>query len=82
MIVAPARDAAVDLGRVVCFHEHRQSERRGQPVQILEQRVVGDRGRDEQDRIGADRPRLEHLHVVDREVLPQDRAATSPPGLR
>ena len=42
-------------------------------VQVGEQRVVGERGDDQQDRVGADGPRLVDLHLVDREVLAQAR---------
>ncbi len=38
-----------------------------------EQRVVGQRGDDEQDRVGADRAGLVDLELVDREVLAQHR---------
>ena len=42
-------------------------------VQVGEQRVVGQGGDDQQDRVGADRARLVDLDLVDREVLAQHR---------
>ena len=66
-------ERALDLAGVVGLDEHTETEAIGERVQIGEQRVVRDRGRDQQDRVGTDRARLVHLHLVDREVLAQHR---------
>ena len=66
----------LDLARVVRLDEHAEAERDRERVQVGEQRVVGDRGDDQQDRVGADGARLVDLHLVDREVLAQARQAS------
>ena len=42
-------------------------------LQVPDVAVVGERGEDQQDRVGTDGPGLVDLHRVDREVLAQDR---------
>ena len=49
------RERALDLGLVVRLDEHAEAELGRERVQIGEQRVVGQRGHDQQDRVGADR---------------------------
>ena len=69
------------LGVVVGLDEHVEPELDGQGVQVGQQGVVGERRGDEQDCVRADGPGLEHLHLVDDEVLAQhrdvDRGASS-----
>ena len=72
-IRAPSAQRPFQLGVVVGLDEHVEPELDGEGVQVGEQRVVGERGDDEQHRVGADGPGLEHLHLVDDEVLAQDR---------
>ena len=67
------RDGPLDLALVVGLDQHGEAELERERVQVGEQAVVGERGDDEQHRVGADASRLEHLHLVDHEVLAQRR---------
>ena len=79
-ICAPMLSARSSSALVVGLDEHGQAEPAGELVQIGEDDVVGDRGDDEQDRVGADRAGLVHLDLVDDEVLAQHRELAGVPG--
>ena len=67
------RDGPLDLVLVVGLDQHGEAELERQRVQVGHQVVDGERGHDEQHRVGADAARFEHLDLVDHEVLAQRR---------
>ena len=66
---APAVEGPLDLALVVRLDEHREAELERERVEVGEEPVVGERSHDEQHRIRADAARLEHLDLVEHEVL-------------
>ena len=68
----PGVERAVGLGLGVHLDQRRHAERLD-PLQQADQRVLLERGDDQQDDVGAVRPRLVHLVAGDDEVLAQHR---------
>ena len=68
-IARPDAQRALQLGVVVRLDEHRQAQAHREIVEIGQQRIVGQRRDDQQQRVGADGAGLVDLHLVDGEVL-------------
>ena len=66
-------ERALELGAIVGFDHDGEAETHRKLMEVGEDHVVGNGGDDQQCRVGSDGARLEHLDLVDDEVLAEDR---------